>query len=175
MAVNHPIPPFPAGIDREQFGHWLSGFVDGEGCFRLGFYKKKPTAAFSISLRADDKPILELIRSYLGCGKPIYVAKGLNRGKESPIAMYVVTGVPSLHDIIIPHFQRCPLRAKKGNDFVVWSQAIGFLHNRGNIITYDSRGRKHKGRYRWSEEDLSIWDYFVSTLSNIRQFPIERP
>ena len=32
------IPSFPAEIDRDRFGDWLSGFVDGEGCFGLNWH-----------------------------------------------------------------------------------------------------------------------------------------
>jgi hypothetical protein len=30
MVTRDPIEPFPADIDRDAFGHWLSGFTDGE-------------------------------------------------------------------------------------------------------------------------------------------------
>ena len=37
MSKSHSIiEPFPAHIDRRDFANWLSGFVDGEGCFVSG-------------------------------------------------------------------------------------------------------------------------------------------
>jgi hypothetical protein len=65
-------------LEREEqmyddtFGHWLSGFTDGEGCFhgRVVPSRQKSSiiVSFSIALRADDLRILEEIRQALGVG-----------------------------------------------------------------------------------------------------------
>ncbi len=54
------------------FCHWFAGFTDGEGCFSV--HKKNVNGfetydcQFSISLRADDMPVLQKIKSELGIG-----------------------------------------------------------------------------------------------------------
>lgn len=66
-------------VDRidPAFGHWLAGFVDGEGCFYIGRIcnRKKGVeyvnyrCAFTISLRDDDHAVLHEIRDTLGTGR----------------------------------------------------------------------------------------------------------
>jgi hypothetical protein len=58
-----------AEIDAD-FANWFAGFVDGEGCFSV--HKKNVNGfesydcQFSITLRADDKPIILEIQKHLG-------------------------------------------------------------------------------------------------------------
>src|SRR5438552_588191 len=51
----------------DAFGHWLAGFIDGEGCFIIRQMNRNEIyCSFSISLRDDDAAIIEEIRSRLG-------------------------------------------------------------------------------------------------------------
>ena len=177
MATINSITPFPADIDRNYFGAWLSGFTDGEGSFQLGFEKTRPVAKFTICLRSDDISILNLIRSFFNCGLPVYECKKVygrrNRvttDRESPTARYTVKNIESLHDIIVPHFTWFPLMAKKANDFLIWKEAITFLYNRSTEIRHDSRGRRVRGHHTWYERDLLKFSRFITSLIEIRKF-----
>ena len=67
--------------DDPMSDQYLAGFVDGEGCFVLNYRrdlkKHRPCSPayyfwrfeFAIVLSEADKPLLELIRSKLGCGR----------------------------------------------------------------------------------------------------------
>jgi hypothetical protein len=55
--------------------HWLTGFVDGEGCFHIHIKKGKSLLRkyqilleFSISQHIRDLLLFETIKDYLGCG-----------------------------------------------------------------------------------------------------------
>ena len=124
-----PMTPFPEDIDRTAFAHWLSGFVAGEGCFYLGWARLKtyprPKAIFTIQLRADDIEILQQIRSYFGCGKPIRVNK---RKASKPVSAYSVNTNADAYNIICPHFTKFPLLAKKQHDFLIWKEAVEYIH-----------------------------------------------
>ena len=55
---------------RKITGVYIAGFVDGEGCFSLTYRKDKGKyfywkASFVITLKKDDKNILESIKEYL--------------------------------------------------------------------------------------------------------------
>src|SRR5262245_22266687 len=94
MAARQSIPPFPDDIGREQFGHWVSDFVDGEGRFFLGQYRHSAgyinsNAFFQLSLRADDLSTLKLIQSYWGCGV-ISATKPTQRPREKEARQYRV-------------------------------------------------------------------------------------
>ena len=137
MAKTNSIPPFPADIDRESFGHWLSGFTDGEGSFllfapRMQHCKKKQwgRAEFRIALRSDDAGILRLIQSFFGCG---HITNYHNQRSKipnaKPYSTFYVQNKGDLANIIVPHFEFFPLRAKKQKDFAVWKEAIAFIYS----------------------------------------------
>lgn len=133
MADHHSITPFPSEISRFHFGHWLSGFVDGEGCFRLlwcpvkGRHKifQMPTARFEILLRQDDTPILEQIRSYWAAGS---LKSRAPRQHAHDAARYYLSSAVDLATIVVPHFDAFPLRAKKQHDFAIWKQGVALLY-----------------------------------------------
>ena len=110
-------------LDRDAFGHWLAGFADGEGSFFLGYARARgrgtasPHARFQILLRADDLPILLDIQSHLACGR-LYVydrekrrAAGHSTSENS--ATFSVGNILDLAEIVVPHFDRYPLRAER--------------------------------------------------------------
>src|SRR5215467_3440298 len=130
MAGKHSIPPvypaFPDDIDPDAFGHWLSGFTDGEGCFYAGCDGRYRRAFFTLALRLDDRPILELTRSFLACGS--FHLREPRKPTHAPALIFAVRDIHSLWNKIVPHFERYPLRAKKANDFLIWKQAVIILH-----------------------------------------------
>jgi len=113
-------------------GDYIAGFVDGEGCFALKFIRSvrhdranKPiyfywALEFAIILRADDKEILERIKESLGCG----TVHGPNKAGA---ARYSVTRLDDLSNKILPFFKKYPLRAKKQNDYLLWTEALEIL------------------------------------------------
>ncbi len=165
MANHHPIKPFPSDIDRDEFGHWLSGFVDGEGCFRLATQAKSTTnhsrsAVFKIGLRSDEREIIEQIRSYFGIGT---ISEFHPKANPNPMALYGVNRSDQLKNIIVPHFEKHPLRAKKKRDFEIWRMGVELLFSVRNRKC-DSHGRK------WRSEEIEEFAYLESTLKNQRQF-----
>lgn len=137
-------------IDKDSFGHWLSGFVDGEGCFGIYCYGKKKGSEFdfgllsfefSIQLREDDRDILEEIQRYFNCGT---IAEGSRRkaraeGKVNARdqVKFCCRKVSDIVGIIVPNFNKYPLRAKKKSDFEIWKRAVLLqvesIHIRGNL------------------------------------------
>lgn len=171
-----PIPSFPADIDRTAFGHWLSGFVDGEGCFRLvsQSYPNRisPTfkASFTICLRDDDQTVLGLIRSFLGCGQ-IYLSappSGLTRNSK-PRASFTVSPLPHHMEIIIPHFRRFPLLAKKSRDFEVWVRGVELIH-RVSLRPRVSLGGKGGSLPKWLAEERAEFLGLIATLTHLREY-----
>lgn len=61
------------GTNSNLNPYYISGFVDGEGCFCVSFNKRKNDRIevrllFEIELREDDLEILERIKTTLDCG-----------------------------------------------------------------------------------------------------------
>jgi hypothetical protein len=169
MAKAHPIPPFPADIDREHFGHYVSGFTDGEGCFGLNLHTYnyspavRPCAAYTITLRADDLSILHLIQSHFQCGG-IYSGSTNKRNGNRSFA-YRVNNIERLVSVIVPHFESHPLHAKKRRDFPIWKQGVLFIYA---VMTGHrlKSSRAGPGPQRWTRERL---DHFNSIRAALRQ------
>src|SRR5262245_42025220 len=184
MASDHSIPPFPADIDRQRFGDWLSGFTDGEGCFVLAGLTDprrtgvtQPVATFQISLRADDTPILRLIQSYFECGGLRHQTS--NQYPEQRPAFlnvkdqchYRVRRVHDLATIIVPHFDAHPLRAKKANDYRIWREGVLLIEETqrsGPILT--GRGRSRGSWRKWTPERLAHFQTLHDALRAVRVY-----
>lgn len=96
---------------------WVTGFVDAEGCFSViveisEIFKRKVRISFEINLHEKDKDILYKIKSFFGVGA-VYIRS------DRKLAVYRVTNVNYIKDIIIPHFTNYPLISKKRIDFLL--------------------------------------------------------
>ena len=95
--------------------NWVTGFVDGEGCFTVSISQRKDLKlgwhvkpSFKISLHKRDEPVLEDVKISLHVGR-IY-----ERGPEA--VQYVVRSLKEL-EAVINHFHKFPLKTKKRVDF----------------------------------------------------------
>ena len=171
MATNQFIPPFPSEVDRDAFGHYLSGFVDGEGSFilrlksRVGSQVRSPYACFTIGLRADDAPILRQLQSFWQCGRIDFRAPHPGH----PAVRYIVDNWGDLLRVVVPHFERYPLRAKKARDLVIWRQAVlvaALTTRRSHLPRTGRRGFRPK----WQPDERATFEGLIATLAAGRQF-----
>ncbi|MFH2104748.1 MAG: LAGLIDADG family homing endonuclease [Parcubacteria group bacterium] len=107
---------------------YIVGFVEGEGCFAINISKHKTKKirrdawlSFEIELRGDDKPILESIQKYFGCGN-IYELN-YDRYGWMPHAKYHLRGLDNIRRILIPFFRKYKLQGKKSKDFKLFCRA----------------------------------------------------
>lgn len=159
--------------EKRDFGNWLAGFVDGEGCFFLrmrcdrGY--QRCDAAFRIELRADDLSVLKKIRKYLGCGsiKEKRLPSINSTANSRPQSSYRVCNVTDLATIIVPMFELCPLHAKKANDFLVWKEAVYLLHK-----LKMRKIRSNGGRFftKWTDEEFNRFSKLVADLKGVRAY-----
>jgi len=103
----------------DAFGNWFAGFIDGEGNFQ---YSGRRGRSFRINLREDDKPILEEIRQTLGCGTLCFLPK--SRYNPNQRDQYQISSMYDHIKVLIPLLEKCPLRAKKKNDYIKWRDVI---------------------------------------------------
>lgn len=145
-------------------GWWVTGLVDGEGCFYadLSFRSKVTSsgrsvqcvelvAEMAVALRADDRTALEKLEAYFGCGK----IQGKNSSRNSPSNKragidpkpqfsFKVRTVDKLVRVVIPHFEQFPLQTKKSNDFLVWRKIVEFAAT--ELKGYKGWLRHHPGK-----------------------------
>ena len=164
------------GLDLEvpdDFGHWLAGFTDGEGRFLANIYLRKTGPYYGerllhtryfINLRQDDRAILEQIRIVLGVGK-IWVRRNV-RPNQNPEVVYCIGPVTDLYHIVIPLFEKYPLRAKKAREFGVWKKIIETRCLEGN----QTGPRLQRGRPPLPESYWRKIGPLVEELKEIRRF-----
>jgi len=178
-----PVPPFPSDIDRDAFGHWLSGFTDGEGCFMLGLHNYRrlkyhylvPNCCFCISLRADDYRVVELIQAYFQCGVISYAERSKNAGiNDKPKVIFRIRAIPQLLDVVVPHFDTYHLYAKKKRDFLIWKEAVVFMStiiNRPYRRTAVGRGMAP----RWTAEERRHFNRLHDLIRKQRSYGSDTP
>jgi len=111
--------------------NWITGFVDAEGCFSviieiLDNNKWRVKSSFEINLHIKDVDILYKIQSFFGVGN-VYLRVYKN------IAVYRVSNIEYLRDIIIPHFNKYPLITQKSIDFNLWCKVIQIILNKEHL------------------------------------------
>ena len=96
---------------------YISGFVDGEGCFTVSIslrpaliigWEVRPS--ISVSQNADRAEVLLAIQRHFRCGT-------LRPNRSDKTMKWEVRSLPLLVGRVIPHFRRYPLQSGKGADF----------------------------------------------------------
>ena len=95
---------------------WITGFVDGEGCFHVGINAHAEMKAgfqilpeFTVVQHERDVQILHALKAHFGCG-----VVRVNHGDRMA---YRVRGVDDLREIIVPFFMKHPLKTIKNVEF----------------------------------------------------------
>lgn len=149
-------------------GHYIAGFVDGEGSFNISFKHRqdynlgvKISASFNISQKEIE--ILEWIKSIFKCGTI--------RSRNDGLFYYEVTDLTSLNERIIPFFDKFGLRTKKYKAFIVFKRIISLMidnfHKKpeGILEIYDLREQVKVSRKRkYSREEIFN---FIKTSRNL--------
>ncbi len=121
---------------------YIVGLVDGEGSFTV--YIRNPELApslkrrvtvepkFYIKLIEKDKPILDQLKNFFGCGS-VYFQKD-NRLNHQHCFRYEVYNREDLLNIIIPFFKKHPLRfVSKAKDFKIFCQLMKMIDKKDHL------------------------------------------
>jgi len=99
-----------------NLGSYISGFVDGEGCFCVSFqpsqrhrfgWEVRPS--FSVSQNADRSELLYIIQKEWGCGF-------IRPDRSDKTLKFEVRSLQDLACKVVPHFQKHPLVSSKQSD-----------------------------------------------------------
>ena len=126
--------------ERLKFIGWIVGFVDGEGCFTISFFKHPKLQLrlkyevfpeFVITQGMKSKQALKKIQKFLGCGK-IYLNKRHDNHHEH-LLKYVVRNREDLLTKIIPFFEQNPLQSAKKKDFQIFAKIVRMMWKRKHL------------------------------------------
>ena len=141
--------------------NYISGYVDGEGCFTISFSKRdkmntgwevKPS--FSVSQNEDRSQVLKIMQQYFGCCT-------LRRDYHDKTLKLETRQIKNLTEKIIPHFQRFPLLSAKQHDFELFAQVCKLVEARKHVtkpglkkIVNLAFQMNPSGRRRYSKEEI---------------------
>jgi LAGLIDADG endonuclease len=129
--------PGGAGNQQERLirAGWVVGFVDGEGCFSIGFVRQPDRAGragyrtgyqvvyrFVVTQGVASAPAIEELHEFFGVGR-IYRNRRHDNHKED-LLQYRVGRLPDLLEVVIPFFEEHPLRTAKRRDFEKFAACI---------------------------------------------------
>ena len=114
-------------MNKDQFIHYLIGFVDGEGCFCISIKKQESAKMrwvldpiFHVTQHSKHKEILYEIQKVLECGSVVK-----KYGQESTMQL-IVQSRRELVDKIIPFFKKHKLIVK-AKDFEIFAEVVEAL------------------------------------------------
>ena len=126
---------------------WVVGFVDGEGCFSLGFVKQPGREGhtgyktgyqvfhkFVVSQGEKSLTALHDLQEFFGVGK-VYANRRSDNHKET-MYNYMVMSRIDLFEVIIPFFQRYRLHTSKADDFDKFVKCMDII-NHGRHIKHE--------------------------------------
>ena len=112
----------PSTLEAE----WVTGFVDGEGCFHVGIavhpgmrthYQVLPE--FTVVQHERDVQLLHELKSFFGCG--------VVRSNHGDRAAYRVRSRSDLMWTIVPFFVEHPLQSQKRGDFTLFRRVLEMM------------------------------------------------
>ena len=132
---------------------WITGFVDGEGCFHVGINPHAEMTAgfqvlpeFTVVQHERDVQVLHALKAHFGCG--------VVRTNHGDRMAYRVRSVKHLLEHIVPFFVKHPLKTGKNVDFLKFRDVL-LLMEAGNHLTHEGveqirsiAGQMNRGRSR---------------------------
>jgi len=122
-----------------EINSYITGLVDGEGCFSVSFSKRKKMKmglevrpSFALSQHKRNKEIVFFLKDFFKCG-------GVRFSRSDQNYKYEVRSIKDLVKTIIPHFEKYPLQTSKKNDFLVFKEICGLIYSNHHL---NSEGMK---------------------------------
>ena len=126
--------------ERLKLEGWISGFVDGEGCFTVSIIRNRSVTSrqgwqvfpeFVVSQGERSRSALEGIKKFFQCG---YINLNTRRDNHhEQMLKYCVRSIHDLNEKIIPFFEKNKLKTSKRNDFLVFRRIIKLMIQRKHI------------------------------------------
>ena len=111
-----------------EMASYITGFVDGEGCFSVSFSKREKMKlgieirpSFSVSQHRRNKEIILYLQKFFQCG-------GVRYSRRDQNFKYEVRSIADIVKKIIPHFEKYELQTSKKDDFNAFKEICRLIH-----------------------------------------------
>ena len=108
-------------VSREFLSAYISGYVDGEGCFTVSISPRatllvgwEVRPSFSVSQNGDRAEVLYAIEAYFGCGC-------IRPDRSDRTLKWETRRLSSILSSVVPHFRDYPLQSGKRRDFELFA------------------------------------------------------
>jgi hypothetical protein len=146
---------------REFLSAYISGYVDGEGCFTVSISPRAKLTvgwevrpSLSVSQNGDRAEVPQLIQTYFGCGS-------IRPDRSDKTLKWETRRLEDILWHVIPHFERQPLLSGKRFDFeyfarVCRSMAAGEHRTTTGLISIVELAAQMNpsGRRRYAAEEI---------------------
>jgi hypothetical protein len=112
---------------REFLSAYISGYVDGEGCFTVSISPRAKLVvgwevrpSLSVSQNGDRAEVLQLIQDHFGCGS-------IRPDRSDKTLKWETRRLENILGHVIPHFERFPLLSSKQHDFERFAQVCRLM------------------------------------------------
>jgi hypothetical protein len=171
-----PSPSDWLGGIPSDLGHYIAGFVDGEGSFNVPIRRERDrcmpwraSLCFNVSQIGAEQPML--LRTVFGVGTV--------RGRGDGVFYFEVTRPQDLFERVFPFFDKFRLRGPKSGDLEIFREIAGLIQSgrhrtaEGMVTILTLRGPMNRGgkRRRCEEEILAELRGWESSEA-IRRAPI---
>jgi hypothetical protein len=123
-----------------EFRGWVIGFVDGEGCFSIGFVRQQDRTGrrgyklgyqvaheFAVTQGAQSVHALERLREFFGVGQVI--ANRRHDNHREHMCRYAVRRRVDLLETVIPFFREHPLITTKQDNFAKFARCVELVES----------------------------------------------
>ena len=112
---------------------YITGFVDGEGCFLVSFSLRSKMKlgievrpSFSVSQHKRSQDIIFFLQRFFRCG-------GVRFSNKDQNYKYEVRNITELVKIIIPHFKKYPLMTAKKDEFERFAKICELIYSNHHL------------------------------------------
>jgi len=141
----------PEGAENQQERlrqeGWVIGFVDGEGCFSIGFVRQgggpgrsgyrtgyQVAHEFAVTQGAQSVSCLHELVAFFGVGQ-VLANKRYDNHREH-LYRYVVRRRADLIEVIIPFFRRHPMHSSKQRNFEKFAECVKLI-DAGHHLSFE--------------------------------------
>ena len=114
-------------LRRPIHPEWITGFIDGEGCFSVSFSKRtnlrvgiEAKPSFAVGQGISSRPAMEELCQYFE--SPLTQLR-----IHKQIVKYETRSLKHLREVVVPHFEKYPPRCYKVEDFLKFKRVVELM------------------------------------------------
>lgn len=122
---------------EEISDQYFTGFIDGEGCFYVGFLKRKDLplkwqiiTEFHLSQNPGGKNILEAFSKRIGCG---YVKLNHPKNPTDKTYVLIIKDRKDIEERLIPFLVKNKLHTSKRDDFEIFKKVLLLIKDKKHL------------------------------------------